>query len=244
MYSSANLIDNNQIYHLSTGLITAGPFSGNVFAYNYITELYLNVLTFNPYAISFHGSHAFMNLVEGNYIDSRVASDWVWGTKSHNTYFRNKVALAPNRTGGAWDIDLQYYSRYYNVVGNVLGRSTESLYTLEALDAKTSSIFRLGYNSDGDGTASGNDIGVGNTVLRHGNWDTYNNAVVWDRTSDQTLPQSLYLSSQPEWWGGLQWPCIGPDVSPKYPAAPGAGKGTPWGGAVKIVSSPVMNAAK
>ena len=197
MYSSANLIDNNQIYHLSTGLITAGPFSGNVFAYNYITELYLNVLNWNAFAISFHGSHAFMNLVEGNYIDSRVASDWVWGTKSHNTYFRNKIAIAPNRTGGAWDIDLQANSRYCTVVGNVLGRGTESLYTLESKDAKTSAIFRLGYNTDGDGSASGNDINVGNTVLRHGNWDTYSNAVVWDRTNDQTLPRSLYLSSQP-----------------------------------------------
>lgn len=245
MYSSANLFENNQIYHLSTGLITAGPFSGNVFAYNYITSLYLNALNFNPYAISFHGSHAFMNLIEGNYIDSRVASDFVWGTKSHNTFFRNKIALAPNRTGGAWDVDLQYQSRYYNVIGNVLGRSTESLYTLEALNAATSAIYRLGYNGDGDNSASGNDINVGNTVVRHGNWDTYSNAVTWNRTDDQVLPQSLYLSAKPVWWGGLQWPCIGPDVSPKYPSAPGAGKGTPWAnGTVKIVSSPYLSSVK
>ncbi|WP_026841444.1 glycosyl hydrolase family 28-related protein [Citrifermentans bremense] len=245
MYSSANLIENNQIYHLSTGLITAGPFSGNVFAYNYITSLYLNVLNFNPYAISFHGSHAFMNLIEGNYIDSRVASDWVWGTKSHNTFFRNKIALAPNRTGGAWDIDLQVNSRYYNIIGNVLGRSTESLYTLEAQDAKTSAIYRLGYNNDGDGSATGNDINVANSVVRHGNWDTYSNAVTWNRSDDQTLPLSLYLTGKPTWWGGLQWPCIGPDVSPKYPAAPGAGKGTPWAnGSVKVVSSPSLTSVK
>lgn len=245
MYSSANLFENNQIYHLSTGLITAGPFSGNVFAYNYITSLYLNALNFNPYAISFHGSHAFMNLIEGNYIDSRVASDFVWGTKSHNTFFRNKIALAPNRTGGAWDVDLQYQSRYYNVIGNVLGRSTESLYTLEALNAATSAIYRLGYNGDGDNSASGNDINVGNTVVRHGNWDTYSNAVTWNRTDDQVLPQSLYLSAKPVWWGGLQWPCIGPDVSPKYPSAPGAGKGTPWAnGTVKVVSSPYLSSVK
>lgn len=245
MYSSANLFENNQIYHLSTGLITAGPFSGNVFAYNYITSLYLNALNFNPYAISFHGSHAFMNLIEGNYIDSRVASDFVWGTKSHNTFFRNKIALAPNRTGGAWDVDLQYQSRYYNVIGNVLGRSTESLYTLEALNAATSAIYRLGYNGDGDNSASGNDINVGNTVVRHGNWDTYSNAVTWNRTDDQVLPQSLYLSAKPVWWGGLQWPCIGPDVSPKYPSAPGAGKGTPWSnGTVKVVSSPYLSSVK
>jgi len=245
LYSSANLIENNQIYHLSTGLITAGPFSGNVFAYNYITELYLNALNFNPYAISFHGGHAYMNLIEGNYIDSRVASDFVWGTKSHNSFFRNKIALAPNRTGGAWNVDLQSSSRYYNVVGNVLGRNTESLYTLEGLDAKTSAIYRFGYNSDGDGAASGNDVGVGNSVLLHGNWDTYTNGAVWNRTDDRVLAQSLYLTSKPAWWNGLQWPCIGPDVSPKYPTPPGAGKGTPWNnGSTKVVSSPVLTAVK
>src|SRR2546428_13625800 len=29
---------------------------------------------------------------------------------------------------------------------------------------------------------------------------------------DQTLPSSLYLSSQPSWWGTMPWPAIGPDV--------------------------------
>jgi len=245
LYSSANLIENNQLYHLSAGIMTAGPFSGNVIAYNYITDLYLNSLSFNAYAISFHGGHAFMNLIEGNFIDSRVASDHVWGTKSHNSFFRNKIAIAPNRTGGAWDADIQYRSRYFNMIGNVLGRGTEGRYVLEGLDSKTSSIFRFGYNGDGDGSASGNDAGVGSSILSHGNWDTYTNGVVWNRTDDTDLPSSLYLNSKPSWWSSLQWPCIGPDVSPKYPAAPGAGKGTPWNNSsVKVISAPFLNPAK
>jgi len=245
LYTSANLIENNQLYHLSAGLMTAGPFSGNVIAYNYITDLYLNSLTFNAYAISFHGGHAFMNLIEGNFIDSRVASDHVWGTKSHNTFFRNKIAIAPNRTGGAWDADIQYRSRYFNMIGNVLGRGTETRDILEGLDSKASSIFRFGYNGDGDGSASGNDAAVGSTILTHGNWDSYTKGVSWNRTDDRVLPSSLYLSGKPGWWSGLQWPCIGPDVSPMYPTAPGAAKGTPWtNGSIKVVSSPYLSTVK
>ena len=242
LYSSANLIENNQIYHLSTGIASSGPFSGNVMSYNYISSLYINAIDFNPYAITFHGSHAFMNLIEENYIDSRVASDYVWGTKSHNTLFRNKLGIAPNRARGAWDVDIQYYSRYFNIVGNVIGRGTEGIYALENMDSNASAIYRFGYNGDGDRTAVGNDAGVGSTILRHGNWDSYTNGVVWNGTDDRHLPNSLYLRSKPSWWGTLQWPAIGPDVSPMFPAALGVGNGTPWDTS-KVITSPHLNPA-
>jgi len=237
-YCSANLFENNQMFHLSTGLLSDGPFSGNVIAYNYITGLYLNNIDFDPYAISFHGSHAFMNLEEGNYIDSRVASDFVFGTKSDNTVFRNKIAIAPNRSGGAWDLDIQNTSWYFNIVGNVLGKGTERIYTLINTDSGSSAIYRLGYTADGDNTASGNDAGVGNTILRHANWDSYTNGVVWNGSDDHVLPPSLYLSSKPSWWNSLPWPAIGPDVSPMYPAAPVVGSGTPWNN--KSITPPTL----
>lgn len=220
-FSSANLIENNTIYHISSGLMTSGPFSGNVFSYNYIANLYLSSINWNAYGISFHGGHAFMNLVEGNIIDSRAASDATWGTKSHNTFFRNKINAAPDRTSAAWAIDLQKDSRYYNMVGNVLGRGYESLYELKATDSSASSIFRLGYEYDSDYVASGNDSLVYNTLLRHSNWDSKNNSVILNsnydtnlNSSDQVLPNSLYLSSKPAWWGTLAWPAIGSDLNP------------------------------
>jgi len=216
-------------------------------SYNYISGLYLNAINFDAYAISFHGAHSFMNLVEGNYIDSRVASDHVWGTKSHNTFFRNKIAAAPNRTSGAWDLDIQFYSRYYNIIGNVLGKGSEGIYSLENANSSSPAIYRFGYDGDGDSSASSNDSGVSSTILRHGNWDTYTNGVVWNSNDDRTLPSSLYLSDKPSWWGNLQWPSIGPDMSPMYPAALGAGKGTPWNGngsTTKLVSPPILNPAK
>jgi hypothetical protein len=59
------------------------------------------------------------------------------------------------------------------------------------------------------------DRNVNATILRHGNWDYVNKHVVWDdRISDHTIPNSLYLTSKPSWWGELPWPPIGPDRSP------------------------------
>lgn len=31
--------------------------------------------------------------------------------------------------------------------------------------------------------------------------------------ADHVLPNSLYLSSKPSWWGSVAWPPIGPDVT-------------------------------
>ncbi|OFZ20435.1 MAG: hypothetical protein A2X94_10490 [Bdellovibrionales bacterium GWB1_55_8] len=235
LYSSGNLIENNRFYHLSAGLMTSGPFSGNVISYNHISDLYLSAPSFNAYAISFHGGHAFMNLIEGNYIDSRVASDHVWGTKSHITLFRNKIAVAPDRTGGAWDIDVQFRSTYFNALGNILGRGIEGVYSLANSDSRSPAIYRFGYNGDGDGTSAGNDPDVLNTVLRRQNWDSVHNSTVLNDNLDSTLnstdavlPASLYLTGKPSWWGSIPWPPIGPDVSPMYPAAPAIGEGTPF----------------
>ena len=59
------------------------------------------------------------------------------------------------------------------------------------------------------------DRNVPATIIRHGNFDYVNNAVVWDpNIPDHTIPNSLYLSGRPSWWGNLPWPPIGPDLNP------------------------------
>jgi hypothetical protein len=51
-------------------------------------------------------------------------------------------------------------------------------------------------------------------LIRHGNYDYATQSVRWDSNiSDRTIPESLYLDSRPGWFGGLEWPAIGPDVT-------------------------------
>ena len=79
-------------------------------------------------------------------------------------------------------------------------------------------IWHLGYGGPG---GAGHTL-VKDTLLRHGNWDSVTNSVIWDPAiADHSLPASLYLSAKPSWWGTLPWPAIGPDLTPmagKIPA--------------------------
>lgn len=229
-FGSANLVEDNQLYHLWFGVIMAGAVSGNVISYNYIDQLLADT-AWNTSAIAFHGAHPVMNLIEGNYSFGRLMADDVWGDSSNNTFFRNKHALLSGKLGGNWNVDLQDSSWYYNIVGNVLGTTgVETNYALEntTFAPATTTVYRFGYNSDGDSDPAGNDPNVSVTALRHGNWDSFTNGVLWNGSDDRNLPASLYLSAKPSWWGSVQWPAIGPDVSPLYPAAGTNGNGTPW----------------
>lgn len=229
-WNSANLIENNELYHLYMALKMAGPFSGNVVSYNYFHELFYSPVNWQVEGIGFHGAHPTMNLFEGNFYEGRIAADNVWGSSSHNTFFRNRVYTNPKKTGAQWAFDIQYHAQYFTFVGNVIGTNgVESTYELNNVSLSgQKAIYRLGYTSDGDKDAAGNDARVSATMLRHANWDSATNGTVWNGSDDRTLPASLYLGGKPSWWGTLQWPCIGPDVSPMYPAAGATGSGTPW----------------
>jgi len=55
------------------------------------------------------------------------------------------------------------------------------------------------------------------TRFVHGNYNFANSSITWDSTnSNHTLPASLYLSSEPAWYGSISWPSIGPDVKGYY----------------------------
>lgn len=95
-------------------------------------------------------------------------------------------------------------------------------------------IYRLGYpnmgNTDYDGTSFGPttpanyasmsfisgeaqelDLNVKASLLRHGNYDYANNAVVWEPAiPERILPFSLFRSAKPAWFGDRAWPPIDP----------------------------------
>jgi hypothetical protein len=213
--TSAALVEGTQIYHLDMATKLDGNVSGNVFAYNYISGMYYAPsASWQVDSFRFHGGHPMMNLFEGNYTVGRINADNVWGSSSHNTFFRNRNILESARTQAAWDYSLYTKSHYYNIIGNVIG--TTGFENAYQVNIGSSSKAILGI-----------DTAVSTTLL-HANWDSLNNRVVYNSSLDTALPSSMYLTGKPAWWGSTQWPAIGPDVSPMSPSMPGTGNGIPW----------------
>lgn len=215
--ASACLIENSVFDDLSVGVMLNGPTSGNVFGYCYIHDMQS---TTYPNAVRggfvIHGAHPIMNLFEGNYLDGVFfAADSYWGTSSHNTYFRNRILVDSTKTQQEVIGGIDYRSYYYNVVGNVLGDGRETSYILNDVPYGPNAIFAIEYNGT-DNTRE--------TTLIHYNFDYYHDTTTkcddpdnpgcQGGTGDTSLPDSMYLTSKPAWWGSLQWPAIGSDLNP------------------------------
>jgi hypothetical protein len=183
-----------------------------------------------------------LNLAEGNVIDN-YKDDGYFGSSSHNTLFRNRIN---------YNLELKHFSNYYNIVGNVLGTSGWSnAYDTEQVDYPNppyniNPVYGLGFPNIGNDDYTGItqatnppdyhlftnnlsdpdnqqlDRNVKATILRHGNFDYFNNTIVWDPAiPDHTIPNSLYLAAQPTWWPNtIPWPPIGPDRTPMVSQIP------------------------
>lgn len=218
LQSTANRVENNVLYDVDGGgIMTSGGAVGNVVGYNHLPDIRFDDpwwLIGGP-SIN-HSAHPSMNLWEGN-IGPQISGDFIHGSSSHQTFFRCrstgwKDAAATSNNNA---VDLQHKNAYMTVMGCVLGTAGQSdTYEVAWPEDGPSSlkpIWRLGYGAPG----GGGDPNVRATLLRHGNWDSVTNGVVWDPDiADRVLPASLYLAEKPAWWGDLPWPAIGPDLSP------------------------------
>jgi hypothetical protein len=234
---SANLIANNIFQHIVSP-VTVGPATGDVYAYNYmIDDYYTKSTNWQMDAFFMHGGGTGMDLIEGNEGNGYMADD-IHGTHDMLTVFRNRfTGREGTKTMQTTPVMLYMGSRYFNVIGNVLGlagyhTNYEDL-TPDGTDSNHS-IYTLGWAGN-EGTsrssAAPNDTRVATTLMRWGNYDVVTGAVRWNSSevpnslsqyanpvpSSHSLPASFFLSSQPGWWatpwGTPPWPAIGPDVT-------------------------------
>lgn len=249
--SSDSLIQNNIFQAVQTPYPANGTCSGCVYSYNFdVNELFNN-----------NGSYTWQNhsgfphavgdehiLYEGN-IGVGIYSDNFHGTHQFQTIFRNAYdGFQQNngtvtRSGNTSPMLIYSFSRFYNIIGNVLGSPAlpHQNYELnpENMDAvpRGSEIYAVGL---GNGVPS--DVNTPRTLMRWGNYDPVTATVRWCGNSGDpgwatvcagksevpstiknfsnpvpattSLPPSFYLPSQPSWWpGDLAWPAIGPDVT-------------------------------
>jgi hypothetical protein len=231
--SSDNLIENNIFEHIATPMQLNGSSSGTVFAYNFTFNNYYS--TSPGWMIagnSLHAAGVDSTLFEGNEANAMI-SDNIHGTHNMITAFRNQyVGWETGKTDQTNAAQIYAGSRFFNFIGNVLGKSGYHKQYQDVAPSgsnSNSSIYTLGWAGNGgtSGSAGGNDTKVASTMMRWGNFDYANNAVEWNSSevpsglsqyanpvpSDHTLPASFYLSSKPSWWGSMPWPAVGPDVS-------------------------------
>jgi len=113
----------------------------------------------------------------------------------------------PRRCAGATG-----YSYFFNFAGNVLGRPggmAGFAYDRTGPGAMGNpSVWLLGWD---DQAPQPYDPNVAATAIRHGNWDYLQNVVTWDPTNaNHTIPNSLYLSAKPAFFGTNPWPWVDP----------------------------------
>lgn len=183
-----------------------GGCEGNVYAYNYMVGSNYGTADWFQAGMYEHASGDAMMLWEGN-VESGFTSDNVHGTHFFNTLFRNW--LIGNQNGcytapcSAQTIPVQMYaaSRYFNVIGNVLGDpGYHTSYTCAATTSASCgsanvSIYALGYTGNGGGvntsivgfctnpptcsTFGDYDPMTSESLYRWGNYDVQTAAVRW-----------------------------------------------------------------
>jgi hypothetical protein len=226
-WNSAYKIENNEIYHTRHSIIFEAGMSGAFIGYNYSHD--------NAEGEDFsflsedctpnHGANPMMNLWEGNWCQ-QFYSDYTQGSASYNTLFRNygygtRTEFHP---ASGMPFRIGPFSRDYNLVGNVSGRSSWTSGTAVCNSASCSGniAYEFGVHTDG----SYLDSQSRSTALLQGNYDYVTDGVaVWDN-SDHSLPASLYYGSKPAFLGSCAWPAFGPDVPTQIQTLPAKERAT------------------
>jgi uncharacterized membrane protein len=240
-YSSDNLIENNIVWRMNKVMVMQSSGGGNVIAYNYMDDGHiksnLSWMESGINASHMVGSH--MELFEGNQSFSYDA-EHDWGSPIYITVFRNhltgKRRSTPPRDRTP-DPSLQFPSDqfrrtvglssgawWHTLVGNVLGYAGMSPAPAKGFRYEDtypwsndpSPMWRIGV---------GNNMGpadpkVVSTLLRGGNYDYVTNELHWENIPPQALPDSLYLTSKPTFFGTCTWPWVDPAGQTKVHTLP------------------------
>ena len=160
-----------------------------------------------------------MNLWEGNIV-ARFGLDNVHGSSSFHTAFRchsTGKATNPDNPGGVTNGRVigmaAKTSLYSNFIGNVIGDPDTSGWTFETYENGPcdSVIWARGNQGDNSGPTWSTDPAT--TMLKEGSYTYVQGETEWS-DGPLALPDSLYLTEEPSWWGDEPWPPVGSDLTP------------------------------
>ncbi len=239
LHAADDLYSNNIMQYVASPVMINGPCTGCVIAYNFsINNYYTASSGYNLLSDLQHTAGTALALFESN-IGNGFTGDNFHGTHNLITSFRDywmgwqpacwisgsyPTATFSSCNNNFVAVDLRAYSRFYNIIGDILG--TSGIHSSYQTGSK--SIYGLGSgNTEGSVTVPSDSL-VASTLMRWGNYDTVNAAVRWVASEvpsglsayanpvpqTQTLPPSLFRASKPTWWPASKpWPAIGPDVA-------------------------------
>jgi hypothetical protein len=210
------LMENNIMQGITDPINFDSQCSGCVAGYNYAVNQYDTTLGYMFGMFSFHGAGESDILLEGN-IGSQPDSDNIWGTHTVNTMFRNYFNGYESNNGtmptdNADPMHVAAFSRYYNLIGNVLGNPLHHT-TYECIPAAATTsecsdvgvntwvhVYDIGWSGNTHGhialSGSPNDYALtASTLFRWGNYDVVSGAPQWNSsevpTSDPYFPNAV-----------------------------------------------------
>ena len=234
--ASEVLVENNIIMGANKLMVVRSSGAGSVVGYNYVDNGFIGNYP-GWVEVGLNGSHLVGShhmLFEGN-LSFNYDSDDTWGGALAMTVFRNHLSGRrrdyPNgdnvRAAG-----LMFGSWWHTFVGNVMGEAGrmdgwifedpgDGTYGHSTSTwGNRPTIWKLGYAPGAWDQAP--DPKVRSTVTREGNFDYVTNTVRWDH-GPQQLPDSLYLSAKPAFFGNLPWPWVDPTGTTKVWTLPAKG---------------------
>ncbi len=222
--SADNLVENNAFWNANKVMVMRSTGGGNVIGYNYFEDGWIE---YQPSwvesgANASHMTTPHYELFEGNQAFN-FDGESTWGNSIFITVFRNHLTgkrrsippLQLTDEGFPRAASLSHGHWWYTFEGNVLGTETMdpapyTAYAYETFfpwDDDPVGLWKLGVGQEW-GPA---DPKVLSTVIRHGNFDYVTREVKWDESiPDRGLPQSLYLSGRPGFFGDRPWPWVDP----------------------------------
>lgn len=212
------LVENN-IFNGHTTMFMVNGVSGSVYAYNYATNIQQN----SGYMVSgiyTHGGSPNMCLFEGNR-SPQLGLDSQWQNSAYIVSFRNRHVGKDDHnlaTGNIQAVGIFATNRHASVIGCVLGKTgVNTVYQDDGTGSchDGSRVFYLGLESGGSSCSGTFDPIVISTLVRAVNWTsatTTNNGIILDGYNLSDLPNSLYLTAKPAFFGNLRWPPIDPSL--------------------------------
>jgi hypothetical protein len=235
--TSDSLAENNVVWAVNKVDVMRSSGGGNVFGYNYFEDGfgagYQTIQEVGANASHYIGSH--FELFEGNQ-SWNLGGEAVWGNIRNIVFFRNHATglrrQVPGVTScGAAGTPMNFQddvgSRQmatigpqhdnYSFVGNVFGYQGQAdaaaawSYDISNCNPVTPTILNLGADFNG-GADAAQCAEARATALQHGNWNWgFSDTVIWEGgVANQVVPNSLYLSGPPPFFGSNVWPWVNP----------------------------------